>query len=172
MLHGNPQQMFQKVLQRSIVCSISPLLVFAFCFCFNFVLLWQMQQSSGCSASTGMNPSEAQAAPSRPRLLPLRLLIGWESGGTSESSLPPFEPWKWGESETNYIFKQEFKELNVYFWRGRIRAAAGDKTCPSYWACSASLRSPQKFQNIHLFSKVLVGTTRGRVKRKGDFQEL
>lgn len=32
MLHGNPQQMFQKVLQRSIVCSISPLLFFVFVF--------------------------------------------------------------------------------------------------------------------------------------------
>lgn len=165
MLHGDPQQIFQKVLQRSILCSVSPLP--CFCFCFNCVLLWQMQTPLHL---LGMILSEAQAAPSRPKLLPLRPLIGCEGGGTLESSLLPFEPWKWAESKTNYILKLEFSELNVYFWRGRIRAAAGNKTCPSYWACSASLRNLHKFQNIHHFSKGLVGTTQGRAKRKVDFQ--
>lgn len=39
MLHGDPQQMFQKVLQRSILCSVPSLLLFVFDFVFNFVLL-------------------------------------------------------------------------------------------------------------------------------------
>jgi hypothetical protein len=33
----------------------------------------------------------------------------------------------------------------------------GNKTCPSYWACSVSLRNPHKFQNIHPFSKIFFG---------------
>lgn len=109
----------------------------------------------------GAAPSSSLSGPS----------LAVRTKGPLESSLLSFEPWKWRESKTNYILKQ-FRELNVYFWRGRIRAAAGDKTCLGDWACSASLRNPQKFQKMHHFSKVLVDTTEEEQKRKGDFQEL
>lgn len=108
--------------------------------------------------------ADSLGSPSRPTLLPLRLLIGCERAGTSGSSLLPFEPVARGQNDLR--FRQDFQELNVSFAGGRIRAAAGDKTCPSYWACPGLLRNPQKFRNIHPFSKVWVATTRrgkGRV---------
>lgn len=133
MLHGDPQQVFQKVLQRSILCSVSPLLCFFF---FGFLLvLFCCDRGSGAQSPLhllGRIRSEAQAAPSRPKLLPHRPLIGCEGGGTLESSLLPFEPLKRGERKMNFILKLEFSELNVYFWRGRIRQAAGNKTCPRH----------------------------------------
>lgn len=172
MLHGIPSKCFRKSYSAPYSAAF---LLFCFLFLILFLILFCCDRSSRAQTPLhllGMSPSEAQAATNCPKLLPRKPLIGCEGGGTLEFSLLPSEPWKRGESKTNYILKQEFRELNVYFWRGRIREAAGDKTCSSYWACSASLRNPDKFQNIHLFSKVLVDTLRGRAKTQGDFQKL
>lgn len=80
MLHRNPQQMFQKVLQRSIVRSVSPLL-----FLFVFLKILFCDRCFRAQAPPhllGMIPSEAHAARSSPKLLPLRPLIGCEDEGT------------------------------------------------------------------------------------------
>lgn len=80
MLHRNSQQMFQKVLQRSIVCSVSPLLLL---FLFLKILFCdRCFRAQAPPRLLGMIPSEAQAARSSPKLLPLSPLIGCRDEGT------------------------------------------------------------------------------------------
>lgn len=55
---------------------------------------------------------------------------------------------------------------------GEVESGQLLATKPALATEHASLRNPQKFQNIHRFAKVLVDTTRGRAKRKGDSQKL
>lgn len=113
------QQTFQKTPPPPMLCSLSPLLLF-------------------CSSVTDAAKlklhriywGRASHQPELARLLPPGSSLAARAVRPWSPRLFPLNLKNEDRAQTNSILKQGFRELNVYFWRGRIRSAAGEQTLP------------------------------------------